>query len=303
MNRLNSTLSITLNNVKLQAAEISLKGDRLFISNIGEVYFNEEIDFSVDKETKMLSTLLLAYEEFCIKNTVSSSSASIILPQELFISASFVAELSLLHTDLIDEFKWRLAILYPFLNWNDYVISYCDAGVTANEKQFNAIVFALNRKYIKIANDFCSKTNLKLNFLDHSHLAANNLQKVNPYYDSEARISFYLNQKSLSLLVSKHNNPLKYQDIPITNFNQIPELINGKIIELKDAYSNLNDAVLFGDSSSHTIAKVLTDLTGINFKLINPFIHFQADEKILVNKYFTETNHLFSASVGAALRV
>lgn len=303
MNFQNSTLGFTFNNVKLQLTEIIQKENQLLIDNIDETYFNEEIDFTKDKETKILSLLLTAFEELNIKNSLTASSASFSLPQELFITAQLPVEQSLLHSDLIEEFRWRLAVMYPFFNWNEFVIRYYETEAKIFEVESFALVFALNRKFIKLVNDFCTKSNLKLRFIDHCHLASNNLLMLDSKNGGNNQLSLYLSQKIFSILITASSKPVYYEDIPITDFHEITELIKNKIVELRNDSFNFTDATLFGDSSSHAIAKVLIELTGINFDLVNPFTHFTAKENLLTSKYFTETNHFFAPSTGTAVRI
>lgn len=293
----------TITNVKLQAVEVSVKHNCLNISAVDQAYFNEEIDFINDKETKILAMLLAAYEELCIKNQIASSSVSFSLPQELFITAALPIEQSLLHSDLVEEFRWRLSIMYPFYNWNDYVLRYFETSGMNPDEGDSALVFALNRKYIKIVNDFCAKINVKLRFIDHCHLASNNLLMLNSEKGRNVQLSLFLAQKIFSVLITMSGKPIYYEDIPISKFQEITGLIKEKMVGLRNDSFNFTDATLFGDSSSHAIAKVLSELTGINFSLINPFKHFAAEDTFLTSKYFTETNHFFAPSAGTAIRI
>lgn len=293
----------TLSNVKLQAVEVDAKHGRLNVSAIDEVYFNEEIDLINDKETKISAMLLAAYEELCIKNSITSSSISFSLPQELFISAILPVEQSLLHSDLVEEFRWRLSIMYPYYNWNDYVLRYYETYGVSHNIGDSALVFALNRKYIKIVNNFCTQINVKLKFIDHCHLASNNLVMLNSEKGRNVLLSLFLAQKIFSVLITMNGKPMYYKDIPISKFHEITGLIKEKIIGLRNDSFNFTDATLFGDSSSHAITKVLSELTGINFSLVNPFKHFTAEDNLLTTKYFTETNHFFSPSAGTTVRI
>ena len=293
----------TLTNVKLQAVEVVAKPNRLSVSALDEVYFNEELDLINDKETKISAMLLAAYEELCIKNSITSSSISFSLPQELFISAILPVENSLLHSDLIDEFRWRFSIMYPFYNWNDYILSYYERNGVNHDIDDTAFVFALNRKHMKIVDNFCTKINAKLKFVDHYHLASSNLLMLNSEKGGNAQLSLFLTQKIFSVLITMNGKPIYYEDIPIRNFHEINSLIKEKIAGLRSDLYNFADAALFGDSSSHAIAKVLSEMTGINFSLVNPFKHFTAEENLVTSKYFTESNHFFAPSAGTAVRI
>lgn len=303
MNYNDSYAGFSFTNVKLQITEITVKQNHFTISRIDEVYFNEEIVFSKDKETKISSLLQAAFEELSIKNPITSNSASFSLPQELFVTARLPIEKSLLHSDLLEEFSWQLSILHPYLNWNDYVISFYEVDEKNIEVNDIALVFALNRKYIKIINDFCARNNLKLKLIDHCHLSANNILNLNLLSETNNHLSIYISHKSISVLVSMRGRPLYYEDIPIRSAYEVPSVIKNKLDELNQKELNFSLAFLFGDSTSAGIAKTLTEVTGINFSLVNPFTQLKADSSIMTNKYCTETNHLFPTSTGVAARI
>lgn len=303
MNYYDSNTGFTFTNVKLQVTEITAKQNHFNVSRIDEVYFNEEIDFAKDKETKITSLLQAAFEELSIKNSITSNSASFSLPQELFITAQLPVEDSLLHSDLLEEFRWQLSIMHPYLNWNNYAIRFYEVDGRHFASGDVALVFALNRKYIKIFNDFCGKNDLKLKFIDHCHLASNNMLITNLTGKTKNHLSFYIAQKILSVLVSIEGKPIYYEDIPITRVQEVRSLVKNKIDEFNQERFNFSEAFLFGDSTSNAIAIALTETTGINFSLVNPFSQLKADTSIMTNKYYTETNHFFSPSTGVAARI
>jgi len=303
MNYHDPFLGISLTSVKLQLTEVSCKQNEFIVSHLDEVYFNQEIDFEIDKETKISSLLQAAFEEINIKNEITSNIVSFSLPQELFITASLPIENSLLNSDLIEEFRWQLSIMYPCLNWNDYVIRYYEADGNHIPSNDAALVFALNRKYIKIINDFCSKNNLKLKFVDHSHLTSNNILTMSGIGKTEKLLSFYISHKTLSVLVSLNGKLEYYEDIPIKSGHEIRSIITGKLDELSKNQHKFSEAYLFGEMISNSIAKALSEATGINFILTNPFSQLKVETNLLTNKYYTESNHFFSSSAGLAARI
>lgn len=298
-----SHVGFTFSNVKLQAAEITNRQNQFFITNLDEIYFNDEIDFTKDKETKIASLFQEAFEEFLIKNSITSNAVSFSLPQELFITAQLPFEQTLLHSDLIEEFRWQLSLLHPYLNWNDYVIRFHEVDGRFTGANAIALVFALNRRHINFITNFCRKNNLKLKFIDHCHLAANNMIITDSSAKAEKLLSFYISEKILSVIISENGSLIHYEDIPITTAQEIRNLITdmpNKFIKMK---LELTRAYLFGNAISYTIAQTLSENTGRDFIIINPFTKLKANSLLLTNKYFTESNHFFSASVGTAVRV
>ena len=303
MNYYDSHAGFTFTNVKLQVTEITVKQNHYCVSRIDEVYFNEEVDFTKDKETKITSLLQAAFEELSIINSIVSSSASFSLPQELFVTARLPIEESLLNLDLLEEFRWNLAIMYPYLNWNDYVIEHNEVDGRHFDSNDFALVFALNRKYIKIINDFCARNNLKLKFIDHCHLASNNILNMNLLSKANNHFSICISQKILSVLVSIEGKPVYYEDIPIPSVHEVRGLIKDKLSELNQKHFNFSEVFLFGDSASITIANALTETTGIIFNLVNPFSQLKTDISLLTSHYYTGTNHFFSPTLGVAARI
>jgi Tfp pilus assembly PilM family ATPase len=298
-----STIGFAFTNVKLQVTEISAVQNQFKVSRIDEVYFNEEIDFAKDKETKITSLLQAAIEELSINNSITSNSASFSLPQELFVTARLLFEESLLHSDLLEQFRWNLSIMYPYLNWNDYVINYYEVDGKYFASGDIAIVFALNRKYIKIINDFCSRNNLKLKFMDHCHLSSSNILNMNVLNKTDNHFSIYIAQKMLSVLVSVEGKIIYYEDFPIKSVHEVLSVVKDKVIELNQWHLIFTGAFLFGDTTSGIIAKALTEATGISFNLVNPFSQLKVDANLMTDKYYTETNHFFSPSAGVATRI
>ena len=298
-----SHAGFTFSNVKLQLTEITKQQKQFSISRLDEVYFNEEIDFAKDKETKITSLLQAAFEELNFINSITSNSASFTLPQELFVTARLPIEGSLLNLDLLEEFRWNLSIMYPYLNWNDYVINYHEVDGKYFTSSDMAIVFALNRKYIKIINDFCSRNNLKLQFIDHCHLSSNNILNMNILGKTNNHFSIYITQKMISVLVSVEGKIIYYEDIPIKSVHEVLSVVKDKIVELNQKQLFFTEAFLFGDTTSGIIAKALTEATGISFNLVNPFAQLKVDTNLMTNKYYTETNHFFAPSTGVAARI
>jgi Tfp pilus assembly PilM family ATPase len=298
-----SHAGLTFNNVKIQVTEFIANEGFFSVSKIDENYFDEEIDFKLDKETKIISLLTSAFDELRLKNPINSNSLSISLPQNLFVTAKLPIEHSLLYTDLIEEFRWNLSILYPHLSFDNSIIQHFEViGNNFNTHDL-ALVFALDRKYLKIMHDFSEKINIKLRFVDHCHLASSNLLRLTSKESSSNQISFYISAQILSMLITDNGKPIHYEDIPIKSINEVISIIRYKINEVSQKQIKFNEICLFGDSSSQVISSLLSKSTGINVKLVNSFSSLKVASDIMSTKFYTSMNHFFSASVGAAVRV
>lgn len=297
-----SHVGLTFNNVKLEAVEFCWNEGITSISKIDENYFDQEIDFISDKETKIISLLVSAFEELRLKTTITASSFSASLPQNLFVSAKLPIEHSLLHTDLIENFKWNLSILYPHLSFNNSIIQYFEVTGNRSNSGDTALVFSLDRKYLKIMKEFSEKIDLSLRFVDHCHLASSNLLRISANENLSHQVSFYISPRILSLLITNKGKPIHYEDIPVKNINEVISIIRYKINELREKQFNYTEIYFFGESSSQVISNLLSKSTDVNTNLVNPFTNFKVNSELLTNKFYTSLNHFFSASVGAAIR-
>ena len=89
----------TLTSAKVQFVEISFKNEKFVLQNIDEVYFDEHLNLTDDKETKITSVLQTAFNELLIKNRFSASSASFTLPVEMFYTVQIPYDNSLLYQE------------------------------------------------------------------------------------------------------------------------------------------------------------------------------------------------------------
>ena len=144
---------ITITNSKLQVVEVVRKNDRFILENIDEAYYNETLNFNTDKETKISALIQGALNELLIKKTLTAYSISFTLPFEFLYMMQIPYEQTLLYNDLIEEFRWELSVLYPYVDANDLIIQFFDI----DKNEFSGInsVFVLStpRKYLKMLND------------------------------------------------------------------------------------------------------------------------------------------------------
>lgn len=303
MNYFDSQAGFTFSNVKLQLTEITKKQKQFSISRLDEVYFNEEIDFISDKETKITSLLQAAIDELIIKKPILSNQVSFSLPQDLFITAQLPFEPSLLHSDLIEDFKFQLSVLHPYLNFNDHIIRYHEVEPEFAGGKTNALVFSLDRKIVKIISGLCLKNNFKLKFIDHCHLASNNLFGTSSIDDSGLILSFYVSAKSFSTLITAKHNPIFYDNIPVTSSQEIKNGFADIMQRISENNFRFERAYLFGETISNSLAEVLSEAAKLKLIILNPLKNLTVSEELLLNKNYTQSDHCFSPSIGAAVRI
>ncbi len=297
----------TLSNSKLQLAEVIYSDERFILNNVDEIYYNETLNFEKDKETKILALLQAAFNELLIKKPLQSSSVSFALPFELFNVIQIPYDNTLLHQDLIEEFKWEFSVLYPYLSTTDFVIQYFEIEKNNLIDQSSVIVIAIHRKYLQLIHNFCSNNNLKLKFIDNIHVASERALMLN--YVSASRgltMSVYLANKYFSLIFSIDGKPIYFKVIPLNDATEIPSLLLTETSSQKSfniSRNLIDNAYITGEEISETIIHTLNNALEIEFKYFNPFDKINAGPNLFGNKYYAEKFNSFSASAGIAYRL
>ena len=60
-------IGFNISSSKLQVVEVNYVGDQFKLVNVDETYFNDQIDFENDRETKISALLQGAFDELLIK--------------------------------------------------------------------------------------------------------------------------------------------------------------------------------------------------------------------------------------------
>ncbi|MCL5030486.1 MAG: hypothetical protein M1480_15855 [Bacteroidetes bacterium] len=300
-------VGFTISNSKLQLAEVIYSDGRFVLNNVDEAYFNESLNFEKDKETKIFSLLQGAFNELLIKKPLQSTSVSFALPFELFYVMQVPYDNTLLHQDLIEEFKWEFSVLYPYLSTNDFVIQYFEVEKNNLIDQSTVIVIAIPRKFLQIIHNFCNNNNLKLKFIDNIHVASERALMLN--YPSASRgltMSAYLGNKYFSLIFSLDGKPIYFKVIPLNDAAEIPSLLLVETSPQKSfniSRNQIDNAFITGEEISATIIQTLNNALEIDFKYFNPFDKIKPDPNLFGNKYYSEKFNSFSPSAGIAYRL
>ena len=195
-------IGFNISSSKLQVVEVNYIGDQFKLVNVDETYFNDTIDFENDRETKISALLQGAFDELLIKKNFNSNSASFTLPFELFHTMQMPYDTTLLYQDLLDEFKWELSVIYPYISTKNLVLQYFEIDKGPFNETGSALVFAVQRRYLQMLDGFCKKNNLKLKFIDNLHIAAErSLSVSNAIVYKGLTLSVYFNNKFLSLFL------------------------------------------------------------------------------------------------------
>jgi Tfp pilus assembly PilM family ATPase len=297
----------TISATKLQVVEISSLKNQFFLDNVDEAYFNEPLNFEKDKETRISALLQSAFNELIIRKHIKSKSVSFTLPFELFYFAQLPYDNTLLHQDLVEEFRWELSILYPYMPAKNLVIQYIEIDKNKIIPNNTAMVVGLQRKYLQILNNFCRQNNLRLKFVDNVHFAAERALAVSGENAAAGlSMSVHISNRHLSILFLLNSKPIQFSLRLMNDASEIPENII-QALTPRDSFNInknlLSTAYITGDDLTNSVVQTLSDTLGINFIQFNPFEKINPEQNLVGNKFYSENFNSFAPAAGIAYRV
>jgi hypothetical protein len=296
-----------LTNNKLQFVEISLKNDEFVVDNIDEVYLNEFLNLKEDKETKIVSILQAAYDELIIKKPLNSSAVSFSLPLDVFLSLQLPLETSLLHQDIIEEFKWEFSVIYPHLKIEDYIFQYFEIEKNRFIKYNSAIVSAVPRKVLQVLNTFCKSNKLHLRFVDNVHFASDKAIILNQNFILDGIVlSLYISDKSVSIELIEGGLPLFYKVAQLDSISQLIDVLNNLFNDdsMKSFDKKLiESAFLSGDEISLNFIQSFEENFGIRTYAVQSFGKISVDPVLFDVKYYSDKFFTFSSAAGISFRL
>lgn len=298
---------INVSGTKLQLVEIVGSPDGVLLDSLNEVIFTEPIDFKSENETKILSQFQTAFDEFRIEKPFKSKKLSFSLPLEMFYIAQLPFENTLLHRDIMEEFKWEFSVMYPFLNPEDLILQYLEVEKNMIFTKNSAVVYAIERKYLKILNKFCVQNDLNLGYIDNAHLASERaLALSKSVIKLGLRLSVYVSKKLLSIILSLDGKTISQKVYKLENQDAIHQLIERELspTRSKNIMKGLvKAAYITGEISTDALAKNLSDKTGITFISFNPFDKLSTTPKIQESSLYSQKFNSFSSAAGIAYRI
>ena len=297
---------LTVSSSKLQLVEIIKRGDQFLLENIDEAFFTESINFESDKDSKISSMFQGAFNDLAIRKSLLSSTVSFTLPFELFYIYQIPYDNTMLHTDLIEEFRFHFSLLYPFSPVKDLAMQYIEAD-KGNYSEINtAIVIALQRRYLMLLEKFCRQNSLRLKFVDNIHTASERALSVSqPVTEQNLVLSVWFNNKYLSVIYSSFGRMIYFKVIPVTDASEISAYLERETKPggfLKIEKNQIDAAYLCGEDIPLSVAETLRKVLKLNFIHFNPFVNLLPGPGIFKNRNFTDRANSFSAAAGIAIR-
>lgn len=291
---------------KIQLVEINYKTSGYVLQNVDEVYFDERLKLTEDKETKIISVLQAAFNEILLRNRINSKTASFTLPPEIFYTLQVPYDNTLLYQDIYEEIKWQLSVLYPYVFINDLVIRHLEIHKNRIINHDTLLVSSIKRKYLHWLKYFCEENNLKIKFTDNSHFASERALTSIQNIKEGISLSLYISSNYLSFIFYLNGNPFLFKVINYNSANEIPHIILKETTPTEKI--NLNRSVIdyfyiSGEDITNSFVNSLNTSTEIKFQFFNPFENITPDPGLFENALFSKKSSAFSPAAGIAFRV
>lgn len=292
---------------KLQLVEVVKEPGSYTVSNISEVYFSQPLNFNTQKETIIGAQLQTALDELQINKPIKSTSASFVLPYDLFYTAQLPYDNSLLQNDLVEEFKWEISILYPFVNPYELTLQFIEVEKNMIITKNTAIVTGINRKYIKILDSLCNKNNFSLRFIDVANFAAERSIAFSENFSKDGlTLSLFFSNDTMSLLLSLNTKLLYQKSMKVNGDSEIIGMIKEEITPSESKFIQkdlISNAFISGENITHLFVEKLKNSLKLDFKKFNPFDKIKVNSEIEGNRNIKEKYNSFSPAAGIAYRL
>jgi Tfp pilus assembly PilM family ATPase len=303
----NIQAGLNLSTRKLQVVEIFGSREQIRLDNLNEATFPQPLNFKSDRETIILSQLQVAYDEMRKNQPLKSDTLSFSLPLDLFYISQLPYDNTLLQRDIIEEFRWEYSIMFPFVKNDDLILQYLEVEKNMIYTKNTAIVYGIERKYLKLLEKFCEKNYLKLGFIDNVHLSSESaLALSNSFVNVGLRLSVYVSEKLMSMIFSLDGRPISQKVYSIGNYDDISQNILEEISlsKSKNIIKGLIQACyITGEKIPESTVHSLNEKTGLNFIVFNPFDKLSATPHLKANPFYYQSYNSFSSAAGIAFRI
>ncbi|MGE5499650.1 MAG: hypothetical protein ACM3Q2_16380, partial [Syntrophothermus sp.] len=246
--------------------------------------------------------------ELVLRKPLKSKTVSFTLPHDCFLSVRVPFEGSLIHNELMEQFRWELSLLYPKISADELAIQYIKLEQPADSASGSALVIATFKKYLKMLHLFCQQNNLQLKFVDNVHLASDNIiaLKENRVPDDMYILSIYIADKFISVSAIQKKRPVYFQIHPYANAGEIipkisAELKSNKYISISP--EAVAKAYIAGDNVTDSMIDRLREAFQLDAERINPFEEISIPPEMFGNKFFTDKASSFTAAAGISYRM
>ncbi len=291
---------------KLQLVEVNYTENDFYLENVDEEYFSDFIDSSV-KETKFISILQSAFNSLVLRNPLKSNFVSFSLPYDFFKIVTIPFDNTLIEADLKEYVEWEFSVLFPHSYQKEYTLRYAKVDNSDLLKKNKLIIYAVEKRILKLLHKFSIKNNFTIKFVDNVHLSANSIILSDSEFNKlQNSVSIYLTDDSVNFMLLEGASPVYLQSFHYSNINDL-------ITAFSDGFNALqkinidsglfHKAYIFTDSVSDAIIEQVKTKLNVNLLRLNPFEQILQNPTIKENQLTQKKLLLFSSCLGTVLRI
>ena len=273
MNGIQRCAGINISTSRLQFVEVEKETEQLLITNLGQTFINPSINFDNQLENLLAAQIQTAFNELNIKNPINSNFVSFTLPPELFITIQLPYDNNLTQVEITEEFRWEISQLFPYLPSDELAIKFYEIEGNILPGDNNALVVALNKKYLLLLKNFCTQNSLTPRLVDNASITANGF--INNYFRvrNSVTVNIYNSKSSITLFLNVSSKPayvkvLQKKDNDLMN-SIAKEFSSEKLREILNGPSKY--AFISGDDISIGLLSEIRLATKLDFVKFNPF--------------------------------
>jgi len=273
MNDYQSCVGLNLTASKLQFVEIEKDSDNLLVNSLGLAFISPPIIFDENNEIQILEQLQASFDELKIRNQIKSNTVSFTLPPELFITIQLPYDSNLNQTELREEFNWEISQLFPFVSVEELAIKFYELDNSFLPGNNNALIVALNKKFLLLIKKFCLKNKLIPKLVDNASITSNNF--INNFQANKKTLTIHLfnSRSSITLFINISSMPAFVKVFPKRFYDyidKISEEISKK--NLREVANNfVTSAIISGDELDTELIAEIGRGTELIFENFNPF--------------------------------
>lgn len=274
MNDIQRCAGFNLTASKLQFVEIEKDSKNLQVVNIGQTFFSPHINYEEQDETIIGSQLQSAFDEIRIRNPITSTIASFVLPPELFITIQLPYDSNLNQKEIREEFNWEISQLFPYIAIEDLAIKFYELDGSFLPGRNNALIVALNKKYLLLIKNFCQKNNLSPKLVDSASITANSF--INNHSSANQKtvtFNLFTSKNSITLFINISNKPAYVKVFDMQNGDFLKKLLQELLREDFNTIIDHPDKKTFisGENIKEDLITELEKKTQIKFEIFDPF--------------------------------
>ena len=304
MKELPGCAGISLTSSTLKFAEVEKANNVLQLINAGQTFVSPPINFNTQDENVIQEQFQNAFEELKVKKTIVNKVVSFTLPTELFITIQLPYDKNLNQQEVKEEISWEISQLYPYISIDELALKFYEMDSRLFQTKPNALIVALNKKFLMLIKNFCKKNDLTPKLVDSASITANSF--VNSFYPDTKPVTIHIcnERNSITLFINIDSRPAFVKVVQKRGgdfTNKVMAVFSKNIIE-ESLSGSMKSAILSGEELENELIEEIGRGTDLVFEKLNPFevIKFKSNNQPadLLSEQFSS----FVPAVGIATR-